>query len=781
MMPALPMTVFDKEMLLVQQAIASDPDLALSVELHNRRYDGLFEERNEIREIDKSQCIKLQRELLDERQDFENDVAGYFQETVDRENEDIDFFNSHQWTPSEEAQIRKTYLTPHVSNMMRRYMLSILGEQIGKRTEFRAFGRDPESDEMAEAENYYLRWAAQINDYSRRESLAFRDGLIGGRGVAMTGLDPDDPQGKPFFDYCRPQEFMFDPISAKDGTLRGSKYLWRGYAVDAEDLITKYPLWEREIRKFDPFFFGQQHKWMWTMASPKVHATTSKKKSPYRYQNRSSRTGRKRIWIIEFYRRRTKNSFAVYDSIGNIDHLFDDVNHATYFYHHLASAYAYALAASGEDPSQQVVAPPRQKAVPVVDQEIWAGDTLIHYERLPGDAFPYHHFIPEMYNGEITSFFGHDKNHQRLRNRMLIYLDMLMSGIKGKTFYDATALPTGMTPEKFEENLARPTKAIGLKLKSDKKLTDIMAHIDPPNHGTLPQTIMAIAERGENQMLGGLNSIGTAEYAGQSGKAVQHLIASSQSAMVDVFDWFDHFGVENGQSLSYMGQFISPVRKMMTIDRRNRPVYSRFVDLNVRSMENLEFDIQIEEVMAGPRERENQYNLMLTWLQNAPEMLEAAFPEMAELIGVDPSRRERIEQRYQESKQFKNILAQREQDRKDFEAEDSSKLRHQEATRKWVETETEMHPPVRTTMSLRGEIGPAGQASVLEQNGISADPKGVAADISAGKLINQAERTMMQEEWNDHLLPEQREALKGKTKKPKGAPSAKDDIARKNK
>lgn len=776
-------TQFDKELLVMQRAVAADPYLAYSLRLSSGRVmDYYTDDAREMQAQAYDRAKECQLEAFDERDVFESEVRDYFFNLVERENNNIDFFNSHQWSDKEIKSIRQANLIPHKSNTQRRWGMTLLGEQRGARTRFKAFGRDPAAQEKAEAENYYLEWAAQVTKWNKKNSTVFRDGAIGGRGVAMIGLDPYDPLGKPFAERVRPQEFMFDPENAKDGSLEGSNYLWRGYLADVADLIWKYPLFEKELRQQTAFNLSRSHKFFFTLNNPKVHPTSERATVPYKWSGNKFLGKRKRLWVVEFYRRRYKPVISVYDSIANVDHDFDTIQEAAYFYRFLAGSYMFALAAAGEDPNTPVVAEPRRVGRCVVDQLVFAGTRLVSVNTIEGNSFPYHHFIPEFWDGEITGYFEHDKDNQKMRNRILIFFELLMSGVKGKTAYDEKLLPTGVTPEMFEEWLVRPTKALGLKLRNGQRIQDLLHHFDPPNHGALPQIMMSYASNDENQALGGLSSLGIPDYAGQSGSAIKRLQSKSGAALIPLFDEFEFFEQECGGAFSYLGQFINPVRLMATVDDRNKVAYKRFIDDGIQSMENMEFNVFIDEVEAGPSERENQYNLLLSQVQNAPGLLEDAFPELAELAGVDRSRINRIEERGKARREFEQRVQAQELAVFTAEKEHQASLREREQARKEHETLRDDNPPIKTTATIKMQGGPAMTKEILEQNGIEADVDMVAADQATGRMMDVAEADLMHKTYNKNLLPEQRQAMRGKTTKPGGkTPSARDRVARKNK
>lgn len=779
MTPYQPLSLYDKQIIVAQRGLAGNPNLISSIQRNLMPFGAYVDIPAE---NGKQQALELGRLAQAELFHFERgtEIVEHFKAIVANENENMDVFNSHPWSEEDIANIRKAGLIPYQSNTDHRFELNLLGEMQGTETRFKAFGNDPTSQSKAEAMNSGLLWASQVNRLGRTNNYIFRDAAIGGRGVSLSMLDPFDPEGLPLIKRCRPQEFLWDPVGAENGSLDGTKYLERVYYVDAEDLIWRYPLWSAEIDKYSFARDSRAFLMEFTLAKPKVHATKNNKKNgPRVYSNMAFRNPRKRILVTEFYRRGTARKYAVYDSIKNLDHIFDDVNHAAFFYRTLVEAYQYGVAASGGDPNIPVVAPPRLKGVEIVDQMVFAGSTLISVETMDGDKFPYHHFIPEFNNGEITGFFEHNKDNTFLKNRFRIYLDMLMSGIKGKTFYDLTAIEGVMTPQEFEENLTRPTKAIGLTLKANKEMKDVVYHVQPPNHGTLPQTILDYVQKDSDVSNGGLATIGTPDSSGMSGKAIRSLQLSASAGTVPLFKEWEYFLIEQGEALAYLLQFVSPLRMMATIDERNKSQYYRFIDDGIQSINDLKFTIRIEEIVSSPSDREVQANLLLELLRNNPAMLQYAFEEIADLSGVDRSRIERIMAKMMQDENFHKMLEERQQTESEHETETNVELRKSENMRKWRETWIAEHPPVKLNASAKVELGPAAISGILQSSGISADPTGVAADQSMKYLIEGAKDVMAQKNWNDNLLPVQKQQLAGsKANIAKKPATAKDKINR---
>lgn len=787
-MNTAPLSLLDKQFIVAGRGLVANPSMLRSVQRNLAPYGMLVTDQMQ----DSAQRARdLQRLCLQERFQFErSEIPDFFESVVKKENEGFDRMNGFIWTPEERKKISDAGLIPHETNIQHPFEMKLLGEMQATETQFKAFGLDPDSQRQAEVVNNGLLWAAQINRLNRTNNYIFRDGAIGCRGVALVTRDPFDPLGKPLVKRCRPQEFMWDPVGAEDGSLRGSKYLWRGYYVDAEDMIPRYPLFRQEIDKINFNATSKRFLFDFTLAKPKIRSKAKRGHTPYEYQNVPFRNPRKRIWVTEFFRRNKTPAFAVFDAVKGVDHVFKvdgdtaDMNNwsraekfAGYFYNVLKQAYAYGTAAAGGNPQIDVVAQPRLVWRDTIDIETFAGDVLLDIENYDGDLFPYHWFIPEFTDGEMMGYFEHSKDDLYLASRMRIYLDLLLSGIKGHTFYDQTSLEaSGITPAEFERNLTRPTKATGLKPKEGKKIDEVVHTTNPPNYGPLPGEILQYATGSINQSYGGLSTIGTADYAGQSGRAVGRLQMSAATGTVPLFKEWEYFLIEQGEAIKDELQYVSPTRLLATIDERNQAQYGRMLD----SYQSEQFKVRIEEVSSSPSDREVQANLLFMLLHNNPEVLTAAFDEFADLSGVDRSRIDRIMAKLTEKENFDRLMQERAQTMQEHEVEADTIRRDREEMRKWHETQIAANPPIKTSATIQLQAGPATTSEILNQNGIPATPSGVAADHATGALMEGAKKVMLQQNWNANLTPEQKDALKGGNKEfvAKGVPTAKDEINR---
>lgn len=772
-MDITPLSLYDKQNIVALRGLAQNADMPDSIRRNLSPYGSFVTPKMA---DDAQRARDLAKLCQQERLQFErSEIPDFFAAVVDSENENMDRFNSYIWTPKEIKQISDAGLVPHQTNIQHPFEMKLLGEMQATETRFQAIGiGGPQTQRQAEVINNGLLWASQINRLNRTNNYVFRDGSIGKRGVCSVMLDPFDPLGMVKMKRCRPQEFMWDPVAAEDGSLRGSKYLWRGYYVDSEDLIPRYPLFKKEISSFNFTAHSRNFQFDFTLAKPKIRSKAKRNRAPAQYQNLPFRNPRKKIWITEFFRRNKTPAFSVFDSVKGIDHVFkvegetSDVNnwsaaekHAAYFYGLLREAYQYGVAASGGDPKIDVVAQPRLTYIDTIDMMVFAGDTLIDIKNFDGEMFPYHHFIPEFVNGEMMGYFEHTKDDVYLASRMRIYLDLLLSGVKGHTYYDQAAIEgAGITPAQFEQNLTRPTKATGLKLREGKKMNEVVHQTNAPNYGPLPQVILDYATRSVDRSNGGLAGIGSADYAGQSGSAIGKLQSSGAVGTIPLFKEWEFYLTDLGEATKNELQHISPLRLLATIDERNQVTYGRMLD----SYQADQFKVRIEEISASPSDREVQANLLFTLLHNSPDMLAMAFDEFADLSGVERSRIDRIMAKLTEKQQYEQMLAERQQAMQEHEVEADTRRRDMEEMRKWRETYIAEHPPVKTTAAIKIEAGPALASEVINQAGIPADAKGMAADIATGALMRGAERVMTQQNWNDNLTKEQKDALKGGNK-----------------
>lgn len=692
-------------------------------------------------------------------------------------NENIAYFTGRQWTPQEKQAIIDAGLKPYVDNKLRRHAITLLGEQIAGSTEWRAYGinSDGGDDDMrAEGVNYMLRWAQQENDWRLKKHYVFRDGVIGGRGIAQVRLDWRDPKGKILLERHRPQEFMWEISSATDGTAVDSRYFWRGSHVPRTELIAEFPEWADELTNFDARAFAYNYYWRDSVVRPWIQSTVGEGNfqdvqfDPFAYY-----MWRDFILKREFYRKRTELQYAITDAMRGVTENYPTQDMAMARAQKLFNYYQSVARLQGQDLGENIVSLPRPVQVDVVDKLTWAGDILLRVERSDADRYPYHVYCPEYYDGEITSVFQHGKDLQKLSNRMLTRFDQAAGGVKAKMLFNTFYVDQDMTPEEIRTNLISETEPMLIKGTPNLDLSSVAHSINPPPIGSLPGVLAEWAKSGLMDMYGGENSVGLEQTSAESGRAVlarQH--AASLSTIVH-FEEFDRFDKHMGQAAYYALQFIDPAVQRVVINTSGNPQRKSLVDYGITSLSDLDFKIEIGEVTAMPTKKSAAYAALSTLSSQNPAIVQYVTPLLLKYVDVDKSDIDQITQGMAQDKAEAQQQQMAQMEHEQHIENVKLDMMHLDKLIKLKELELAILNPTKTSIAATlKDPDPATLAGLMVHGGIPADTVGLAAGQALKIMMEQEKTDMQQTHRNKLLLPAERENLKPKA--PKTVPSAKD-------
>lgn len=780
------------EMAIINASIASDPGFPDSVQLQTRWRTYYTPTFSEEKLSMASKLRKLERDMWWEIDQFIYWYYRQFEAVVDNEMNNCDFFNGYQWSDIELRRMQGKHLIPHVSNFMARWTRTLTGEQRGSVTVPNFTTEDPAYKDTTDLFNQVIPRFYRQNEWGDRSGDAFWNLAVMGRRFSSSRIDPFDPR-KLLMRNERPQEFMYDFENAWDGTLDGCNYLCRVVLRDLEELIFQYPERADELRRYDASEFNYGNLLQWTLSNPKVQPTADRRTValPARFINMPYYRHRRAIWCIEFYRRGEELRWTVRDGNWNVDHDFpvDQVDVAANFYKNLRDGYYYqSIAQTGKPPAMSLVTPPTRIARRVVRQEIWCGKHLMEMNTSDGPRFPYTAAHNEFHNGEWRGFFQDDKSNQQIRNRMLVWWDMYLGNVKPKMFYHESLFPKNSTQVEREEWLRDPNKAIIGKWDLSSNPAAMVHHSEPPQVSQVPEVIVKFIEGASNFANGGLNLVGEAEYAAQSNKMRQGLQNTAQSGTVTLFADNDRAERRHAQLTAHRVSTLDP---SVTLEYVNPTDRGRMMTVVTHLNQGIDLEmipVEIVEVLAGPSKRDRMNAELREMIAQDPENSQEEKLILLENSDFPSSTIQRIEQaRAQESQ-----AEQQQQDRIQ-QLEEWVEIQKRKETQQRLQidafnAETKRNPPVNTSLQYKAaEPGPLTEASILEQNGISAHPSAVAASNAQQKLANQAADNLSQEEFNVRDLEHQRALapiqakIQQTRKKTEGVRTPKDRIARSKK
>lgn len=187
--------------------------------------------------------------IADEREEDGYPVAKlvqYFEEAEEasveareKSERDRDYYDGKQLTPDEYDTLRKRGQPPIALNVIRSRVDYLKGLEKQQRRDPKAYPRNPQDEEAADAFTDGLRYAAEEIDYPAHRSAAFFDFLTYGYGGVELFADPEDPTDFGMtqvpWDRC-----FYDPHSCRPD-FSDAAYLGVVTWMDYDDAVRKYP------------------------------------------------------------------------------------------------------------------------------------------------------------------------------------------------------------------------------------------------------------------------------------------------------------------------------------------------------------------------------------------------------------------------------------------------------------------------------------------------------------------------------------------------------------
>lgn len=725
------------------------------------------------------------------RNDFEMTYSPIFGHRKEVFYENYNYYQSDPWTPADRAQMIADGLPPYSSSILKRHADSLLGEMRARQTDWRAEGITPESDQKAEFINHFLASVAQQNDWQRIKAYVARDAIIGGVGVASAMLDPADPKGNIKLEYQRPVEFMWHLETAKNGSLDGVKMLERLYFAQRTDLEWEFPMWINEIRAMDGKMWASVWPYLDTMIKPKSRRTTGSAvgDNSMTFDPWTARLSRNMLLKREFYHRRSIPKWRVTDGYTATHNDFDSKDQAVWWYNNMKEYYQQGTARmTGVDPLSVIprMVEPRLVQTVVVDQEIWIGDKLVAVNTSEDDRLPYKFCIPEYCDGTITSYFEHGKDMQRMRGVYMIMMHKVAAGIKGKMIINDAMFP-GMSPQQVDTMFTSDIKPVHIRT-NDKDWKEKAFHqTQPPQTlGPVLSAMMNIVSEDAETMYGGLNAIGVAENAGESGRAVDARQQAAALGTISLVEEFEHFDKQVGEDVTYLGQFMDPNIQWMVVDPTGNPSFRSMADDGIQSIQDLKYRIQVVQTVGSPTQRAGEVNRLKDIVSQVPGSAAVMIPLILKKEDIDYSDRVVIEQGLKDQADFERQIAQSQEQRANYEAQMKWQLAVKDRELKQRDQDIEVLKIQTPNVSLNMkpmDTPPALLATVVNQavQDANADPLGVMMDQAVHQKFNQDAFDLQQIHRNELMTPDQKKIEAQKANPPKNVPSSEDSANRKNK
>lgn len=772
----------DSRMMMLGQEIMDTPGFAESVAMEIWSY--LPEEEQQRRQNARAYAEEMTSKILTEVWYFEQRHIPIFSALNAYHDQNIDFaLLSRQWSDEEKAVFESQGLIDYVNPTLRRFAITALGEKMGRKTEWRPRARRPEHDAYATAAGVGMRWAAMRNKWSLQKAYVYRDGMAGSRGVAGCRLDPKNPFGGIVLERYRPHEFMWDVTTARDPRLKGTKYLERIYLDTRTSLMVEFPEWAEEIKNHTtPGMWGMHFATLEAIIKPRIDAPLGSNAPATVFQPLGSQMWQDSILRREFFRRHPVRKFRVVDGYRKKIVDFYSYDQA---YAWAQATYQYwknLMVSVGMD-TEPAISDVQAVYVDVIDRVTLAGNIVLRVEQFGEEEFPYHFFIPEWIDGSITSFFGHGKDHQRIINRMFTRIDQAAGGVKGKPIVNRWALQGEYSQEELDAILASDTQPLYVNVPPGMSLDDVIKITGTPSIGELPSMLLKMAFEGQQQMFGGLNSVGDQQSSQESGKAVLARQSAASVAMIPYEAEFEEFDTMAGKAVLQSVQRLDHVTLMAIIDESTQDDTATtardILSFGEQTLSEIDLDLEITEIAASPSARDRRLQQTSYLMQQLGQDGKFLLPAFMADADIDEDIRKKVEQQMQEQQQFDRDMQMREQAHAQYMETQRLDLEHLDRVLRMREIAIKEAPPPTIAGTIKLSDSPAAEAMLYNRVGIPADPLGVQQDKAIKALFDQQVRNMVQDEFNKRVP--QWEKDHGKAAGAGGPKSPKDTNARASK
>lgn len=720
----------------------------------------------------------LERKVFQMMSAFEYNQVQFFIPANILFRENMRYYKGHQYSSEDVIQILAQNRKPYKFNQIEKFVQQFCGEQREQRTDMVANPRTDISATFTEAMNHYMKWVCYMNKWHDAHSDIFEDAIVGGWGVAGAYLDPRNPFAHPILERCYPLEFMWDIRTAKNARLDNTNFLWRGTFETQANMLDQFPEAADKIKRNSGTIDQNMYAY-YTIPTPTVSSAANKLTLDTVFDPWYNLLNPQIVFRREFYHRRYEGRWVVRDGNTNTQEEYyanPDGSCPQEAIDFAIASYNFYLEPEIQQQfggSPQLISQPYWEQVAYVDKYVFAGSALIYYKTFRTDQYPYQFFIPTWKDGELTSYIESLKDPQRFVNRMFMFIDEEAGGAKGGMVVNKRYLDASWNDDDIKEYgvQTNPTWIID-KAPEDFKVEDFIHTYGPPPGRPEAPMLLQHVESILDRLGGGSNIIGTKAFAGQSGRSAEALTANATVTHIPVYDKDNFFQEAVGKLIMSYAPMLDPSVRMYVTNEFKEPVVTSFLEHQLGETfkpEDLDFTVEITEVIASRNEQERKFNKWMTVLQttlpNDIAAQRAAMPTLVKNSGLEASEQRDFLSEYQAiTTQMDKASA----EQADFERKmEIWKMQQGEQNIDVKKMGIEVQKELGTRLNFTGdfnELGPAAQATLWNKVGVPAHPGTILQDNALQSQFDQAKRDVAQSHFN---------ALTPKWEKEKGARSAK--------
>jgi len=153
---------------------------------------------------------------------------------------DRDYYDNNQWTPKERSVIENRGQPVITNNKIKPKVDALIGLEIQSRVDAKAYPREPNSEDAAEAATDALRYVTDNADFNKTKTEAAYNLFIEGTCAAIVEVDKTVKGFEIFPRHIPWDRFFKDPHSSrKDG--KDAKFMGQAIWMDASDAKEMFP------------------------------------------------------------------------------------------------------------------------------------------------------------------------------------------------------------------------------------------------------------------------------------------------------------------------------------------------------------------------------------------------------------------------------------------------------------------------------------------------------------------------------------------------------------
>lgn len=186
---------------------------------------------------------KDESELLALLEDHFNSAEEATQEAREQSERARDYYDGKQWTEEELEALKRRNQPAIVDNMIKDKVDWLLGMERRARTDPKAYPRNPQDEESAEAATDCLRYIADDCDFDQVKSSVAEDFFIEGSGFCEVVVKEANGQGRPprvLIRHIRWDRMFYDPHSLRHD-FTDAQYMGQAIWMDTKKAQQKWP------------------------------------------------------------------------------------------------------------------------------------------------------------------------------------------------------------------------------------------------------------------------------------------------------------------------------------------------------------------------------------------------------------------------------------------------------------------------------------------------------------------------------------------------------------